>query len=170
MLTLLVLAPEAEASAVSVAGYEVMGMMDRIPGKPGDGPRGAPYAWSEKPGAPAVARAVATTAPDRTWAARMTVYAVLESGLELCAEGDGGKSLGPWQLQRAPREVACDPARAAAEWLARARQSESDCALLPRDERLAELVSGSCTNRGGRKLARWREVMVLSALGPGGVD
>jgi|SRR5579872_733113 len=151
----------AEESPVTET--EVLRMMSTVPGRPGD-PRSAAYRWDKKQGAPAVARAIVRTAPTREWAARMVVYAVHESGLQLdpCAEGDGGKSLGPWQVGGVPEKVACDPDQAARVWLRLALQSESDCASLPESERMAELVSGSCAK--GHQLARRREVLVLGAL------
>jgi hypothetical protein len=139
----------------------ILAMMDTVPSAPGN-PRSTAYRWSRKPSAPAVAHAIARVAPDREWAARMVVYAIHESGLSACASGDGGKSLGTWQLQGVSTETACDPQKAAPVWLAMARRSMADCSALPPAERLAELVSGSCER--GRRLARDREVLVLGAL------
>jgi hypothetical protein len=87
-------------------------------------------------------------------AALLGVYAYRESSLRACASGDGGKSLGPWQLQRLPPSVACAPADAARVWLHVARASIERCAELPLPERLAALASGSCAR--GRRLVRWR--------------
>jgi hypothetical protein len=159
------LAAPAAADGPTVTVDEVLSMMTRVPGRPGD-PRSVAYRWDKKKGAPAVARAIAATAPTRTWAARMVVYAIHESGLQLdpCASGDGGKSLGPWQLGGVREEVACDPAKAAPVWLTMARTSAQDCVKLPPDEAMAELVSGSCGQ--GRQLSRRREVLTLGALSP----
>jgi len=141
---------------------DVLIMMASVPSAPGD-PRSRPYRWDQVPGAGPIARAIAATAPDRLWAARMAVYAVHESALSAeCAVGDGKRSFGPWQLQGVARSVACDPAAAAPIWLERARHSLEDCSALPPHDRLAELTSGSCTR--GRQLARLREALVLGAL------
>ena len=152
-----------------VTPEDVLAMLSRIPGRVNDD-RSDAYRWETKRGAPAVARAIAASAPSRLWAARMAVYAVGESGLRTspCVTGDGGKSLGVWQLSDVGEAVACDPARAAPAWLAKAQKSFADCAALPEGERLAELASGACDR--GRRLARHREVLALGALGPGGVD
>lgn len=142
---------------------DVLAMMAKVPGRAGD-PHSAPYRWDQKKSAPAVALAIVHAAPSRLWAARMTVYAIFESSLETttCVVGDGGKSFGVWQLQT-DRAVACDPERAAPAWLAKAEQSQRDCARLQDAEQLAELASGSCDK--GRRLARAREVLVLGLLG-----
>jgi len=163
------LAAPAAADGPAVTADEVLAMMARVPGRPGD-PRSTAYRWDKKRGAPSVARAIAQTAPTREWAARMTVYAIHESGLQLepCASGDGGKSLGPWQLGGVREAVACDPDKAAPIWLAKARTSAQDCVKLSPDEAMAELVSGSCGK--GRQLARRREVLVLGALDAPGVE
>jgi hypothetical protein len=148
------------ADAVSVT--DVLAMMDTMPSAPGD-PKTHAYPWSKKRGAATVAQAIAATAPDREWAARMAIYAVHESALSTeCLAGDGGKSRGPWQLQGASSAVACDAMQAAPVWLAMAQRSIADCATLPVAERMAELTSGSCAR--GRQLARLRETFVLRAL------
>ena len=146
-----------------VTSAEVLKMMARIPGRPGD-PQSKPYSWDKKKGAPDVAEAIAAAAPTRGWAARMVVYALHESGVQLSPgiSGDGGKSKGPFQLQAIDEPVACDPLKAARIWLQFAERSEAHCILLPEAERMAELVSGSCGK--GRRLARRREVLVLAAL------
>lgn len=145
-----------------VSVTDVLAMMDTMPGEPGN-PKSVAYHWSKKPGAAPVARAIAATAPDREWAARMAVYTVHESGLSTeCVAGDGDRSHGAFQLQGVPNAVACDPMQAAPIWLARARQSIADCAALPESERMAELASGSCER--GHQIARLRESFVLRAL------
>jgi hypothetical protein len=87
-------------------------------------------------------------------AALLGLYAYRESSLRACASGDGGRSLGPWQLQRLPPALACAPADAARVWLHVARASFDLCGELPVAERLAALASGSCSR--GRRLVRWR--------------
>jgi len=153
----------ADAGDDRVSVTDVLAMMDTMPGAPGDPKSTTAYPWSRKRGAESVARAIAATAPDREWAARMAVYTIHESSLHTeCVAGDGGKSHGAFQLQGVPDAVACDPAKAAPVWLARARKSAEDCAALPPSERMAELTSGSCAR--GRMLARLRESFVLRAL------
>jgi hypothetical protein len=157
-LLLLTLWPALGAADDSnvVTKDDVLAMMAKLPGV---NRAGAPaYAWDRTQYAGKIADAIVQTAPTRTWAARMVVYAVRESGLQICAVGDGGLSLGPWQLQGVPRTVACEPKRAAPVWLAKARIALADCAKLPEKEQLAELVSGSCDK--GRKLASDRESWV----------
>jgi len=145
-----------------VAVDDVLTMMTVVPGAPGD-PHSRAHRWDRERGAQRIAEAIAETAPDREWAARMAVYAIHESGLHVeCVEGDGGESLGPFQLKGVSRKVACDPKVAAPVWLAMARASADHCRALPAFERMAELVSGNCGH--GHQLARLREAYVLSAL------
>lgn len=96
------------------------------------------------------------TGSKRGDAALMTVFSFHESRWRLwdpkrpgrCISGDGGKSLGPLQVQGLAEEVACAPAEAAARWLEIARSSIDRCGDL------TALVSGHCG--GAPKLARWR--------------
>lgn len=92
-------------------------------------------------------------------AALMLVFAYHESAFKTCAAGDSGKSLGVFQLQRLPRAVACDPARAAVVWLARAHESYAKCSMNDEDARLAALASGNCGH--GRVLSARREKLAL---------
>lgn len=148
------------ADPISVT--DILAMMDTMPGAPGN-PKSVAYHWSKKPGAVPIARAIAATAPDREWAARMAVYTVHESSLSTeCVAGDGGESHGAFQLKGVPEAVACDPSQAAPIWLAKARRSIEDCASLPASERMAELTSGSCEH--GHQVSRLRESYVLRAL------
>jgi hypothetical protein len=101
-----------------------------------------------------LAAAIAEVAPTRTAASLHVVYAAFEGGNQRCAAGDGGKSLGPYQLQRLPESVACDPLAAARIWQERANYSWKRCTKNPPEERLAQLASGSCDN--GRTLTRRR--------------
>jgi len=87
-------------------------------------------------------------------AALLLVWSFAESDWRACVAGDGGRSLGAFQLQMLDEKRACDVPTAAAEWLRRARRSEGVCAVLPPDERLAGLASGACDR--GRELARRR--------------
>lgn len=133
---------------------EVLGFMARLPGvETGD----LPGRWDHVGNARAVAKAIATVAPDRETAALMTVYAVYEGGNRACAVGDHGRSLGPFQLQGVPRAFACDPTWAARRWLVVAEASRNDCATSEHDDQLAELASGTCSR--GVQLARRREAL-----------
>jgi hypothetical protein len=120
--------------------------------------------WDRVGSAAKIAEAIAEVAPDRRTAAEMTVYAVYEGGNRACAVGDGGASLGPWQEQRVPASVACDPRQAAAVWLERAAKSRNDCAALPENEQLAALSSGNCGH--AHVLARRRDALARGLLGP----
>jgi len=95
--------------------------------------------------------------------ALMVVYAAYESALRPCAVGDGGKSLGVWQLQGVARAIACDPQRAAAHWFAAARASSALCGALPEEERLAALASGDCQH--ARRLVRERYALARRLVG-----
>jgi hypothetical protein len=132
---------------------DVLSMMQRVP--PGGYERGAD--------AIAMAEAIAELADGSitgdVWgdAALEVVYAAMESGNRHCAVGDGGKSLGYLQLQRASRAVACNPRQALAEWIRRAKEILVLCAANEPDERLAALASGSCDR--GRAVVRRRAKM-----------
>lgn len=103
-----------------------------------------------------LAEAIAAEAPDDEWARLTAVYAANEDmPMDACPAGDGGKALGPLQLQNASRRVACTPRLAVYEWLARARSSLQQCGTL------AIVASGRC-DRGtdlvaqrAREAARW---------------
>jgi hypothetical protein len=73
--------------------------------------------------------------------------------LDTCPKGDGGRAFGYWQLQ-AREEIGCSAFDAARYWLHYAHGSQSRCASLPLDERLAELHSGTCAR--GHVLSRFR--------------
>jgi hypothetical protein len=139
---------------------DVMGMIERVP--PGGYERGGD--------ALAIAAAIAELADGSitgdVWedAALVAVYSSLEGANRRCPVGDGGKSLGPLQLQRSSRAVACTPALAVAEWLRRARDSVARCAKLQPDERLAALASGSCDR--GRALVRQRAELARTIVAP----
>ena len=142
-----------------ITSADVLEMMSRLPSTEMGH---APYAWDRVGHAKEISEAIATVAPDRETAATMVVYSVYEGGNRRCAVGDGGKALGPFQLQGAPRAVACDPVQAARVWLAKANASLADCSNLAPDDRLAELVSGSCKH--GRVLARRRAALARMAV------
>jgi len=136
---------------------DVMAMIAQIPVQLG---HWKPAGFDRVPDAKAFAEAIADTADGsllgdvRNDAALMAVFVAYEGGFRKCPVGDGGKSLGGLQLQRASRRVACTPSLAVAEWLARAQESMQTCAGLPPEERLASLASGSC--QAGRSLVRRR--------------
>lgn len=142
-----------------VSASDVLSMMSRLPSTEMGH---APYAWDHVGHAQEIAEAIATVAPDRETAATMAVYAVYEGGNRRCAIGDGGKAIGPFQLQGASRAVACDPVQAARVWLAKANASRVDCAGLTPDDQLAELASGSCGH--GRVLSRRRAALARSVV------
>ena len=104
-------APEPEPKATAP---EVLSWMAKIPACESDKP-GCERAghWDKIGIAPEIAQAIVGAAPTRSAASLMTVYEVWEGGNARCAEGDGGRSLGPFQLQDRGREIACDPASAA---------------------------------------------------------
>ena len=59
--------------------------------------------------------------------ALMVVFAAKESANQLCPVGDGGKSLGTFQLQGVTADVACHPTLAIPVWIAEPRL-RSPCA------------------------------------------
>lgn len=146
-LAALLLATIAQAAAPAVTEPDVLRMMDGVPPSK-RAPETARYAWQGAGEARAVAHAIAAHAPDCREAARMVVWGVFESGLRSSAVGDGGKSVGVWQLQKkiVGDEVARDPMRAAGAWLAFARASRAACAASPPELRLAALAGGDCAH------------------------
>lgn len=84
-------------------------------------------------------------------AAEGVVFAAYESGNDRCAIGDGGKSVGAFQMGGLSRNVACDPRREFPLWLGAVKRSEQACVDNQESERLAALASGSC-NRGRQKV------------------
>jgi hypothetical protein len=76
-----------------------------------------------------------------------------DPSFRICAVGDGGKALGPFQLQNAPESIACDPTQAAKVWLIRAHANARLCKDNPPDVRLASLASGKC-DRGWKLTAK----------------
>lgn len=79
-----------------------------------------------------------------------------------CLTGDGGKALGPLQLQHTPAALACAPAPAAKIWLAMAHGSARRCSTLEEGARLAALASGNCDH--GREVSRRRMRAARAAL------
>lgn len=140
--------------------YErVIDFMRRVPEKAHPS---RPGRYDQAGDAKEIARAIADHAPDLDAASLMTVFAAYESSNEKCVGGDWDpvakvyRSWGAWQLQNVPKEVACDPERAAPIWLALKASAEATCSALPPEDRLAPLAGGSCSNRGGRAVSRHR--------------
>jgi hypothetical protein len=136
---------------VRVTPAQVLELMSRVPEKAHPSRAGR---YDQAGDAREIAAAIAGVAPERDTAALMTVYAAYESSNQKCVVGDGGRSWGTWQLQYVPREVACDPARAASVWLAMARDASTRCPQSPPDDRLSVLTGGSCSR--GVLVARTR--------------
>ena len=92
-------------------------------------------------------------------AAVMLEMAERESNFNRAAVGDHGRALGPWQLQHVPARLATEWRPAAAITYARLRVSAEQCPDAP----LAVYASGSCSNRGGRRVSafRMREVSLM---------
>lgn len=99
-----------------------------------------------------IAAVIAAGASNREEAALGVVYAAYESANHKCAHGDGGRSLGAWQMQRLPTAVACTPSLAFPQFLERARLSMQHCGSM------AEYVSGNCEH--GRQKAEKRAELV----------
>lgn len=95
-------------------------------------------------------------------AALGAVYSSDESANQRCRVGDGGQSVGAWQMKGLSKDAACTPAREFPLWLAAVRRSEAACAHNAPDERLAALASGSCDH--GRQKVRFRAVLARKIL------
>lgn len=149
----------AEEPAVSVA--DVLAIQAKVPNCEACTGRGA---YAHAGDARVIAGAIAQVARTRGDACDLAVYADFESGAQALAVGDGGRSLGAWQLQRVPARLAFEPAAAARVWLGVADASRALCADLPAAERLAALVSGSCAR--GRTKARRRDEIAREACAP----
>jgi hypothetical protein len=93
-------------------------------------------------------------------AALLATFSSFESGNDVHAAGDHGKSHGPLQIKYVPQQVAENPDRAVPIWIALAR--DGACAGLPTEEKLAGLA-GSCASAKARQKVRQR-VMAARAL------
>ena len=148
--------PEPEPSEAKVTAEDVLSWMAELP--PVEVPHTAeqkkPAHWEKIGNAPELAAVIAKLAPNRDAASLMTVYEVFEGGNQKCAVGDGGKALGPFQLQGVPESVACDAEAAGRVWLRKAKDSWETCKHNLPDEKLALLASGRCDK--GHVLARRR--------------
>lgn len=126
-------------------------------------------AFASDVAAVAVERPIAGT-PAET-AALLLAIASFESGgfradvMACRITGDGGRSLGPWQTQRAPRSVCTDHRAAARVALDRIEESWTMCG---RGE-LAGYTAGRCSSTVGRRIgaryaARAREWLRAAPL------
>ena len=86
-------------------------------------------------------------------AALMVVYAIYESGLRTCVKGDGGKSIGTFQIQGLD-SIACNPILAARAWIRIAKDAQAMCSDNSIETNLAALASGFCDR--GLKLVQHR--------------
>ncbi len=143
---------------------DVLAMMARLPAVevPHTDAQRQPGGFERIGVANALARAIADLTPHRQAASLMVVYAAYEGGNLRCAVGDGGASLGPYQLQDVPETIACDPIEASKVWIQKAKYSWRRCDKNPPEERLAHLASGSCDR--GRALARRRDAIARRIL------
>lgn len=80
-----------------------------------------------------------------------------ESRFRRDAVGDSHRSKGAYQLQGVPEALAFDVDRATVIAYARIRESAKACPASP----LAPYASGSCTNRGGRRISALRMAEAL---------
>jgi hypothetical protein len=144
-----------------VSPTEVLVMLARVRA-PEAAPR-EPGRYDRGPSARELAAAIARQASSREEAALAVVYAAYESGANAAAVGDGGKSLGAYQLRFVAEEVATDPDASTGVWLTRARAAARICSG-EADERLAALVSGRC--EAGRAKARRRAAMAHEVAAP----
>jgi hypothetical protein len=154
-------------SAPQITPGDVMGFFSRIPATQEGDERRLGH-WDRRPSALAAAAAIARHASSREVAARLAVYATLESGLNLKARGDRGHALGLLQLHNVTESLAFDPDQAIPWWLRLASQMQRLCAMNPPRERLAGLASGRC-NRGRKLVARREDIvdLVLGRRAPG---
>jgi hypothetical protein len=147
-VTLISIIPTS-ASAKVVSGVEVLEMMERVPSEcslmrrpPHWCPRG-PAGFERGRDARLIASAISSVAKSREEAALLAVFSSYESGNFARAVGDGGRSLGAWQIQGIGAG-AFDPYFAASYWLDLANRNIKGCWRNAPDERLASLASGSC--------------------------
>ena len=147
VVTLTLIAIDAHAQENTVSADDVIAMIVESPVQLGHWRKAG---FDKKPEAREIAEAIAAAADGsllgnvREDAALMAVYAAYEGGMRKCVVGDGGKSWGTWQMQRASWKIACTPSLAIQEWLSRAQWSTKACERFPLEERLAQLASGSC--------------------------
>jgi hypothetical protein len=168
------IAGDARPAGGAVTADEVLDMMDRLPGTE-MGTK--PYRWRYVHDAQQIAPVIARVAVSREQAAKMIVWGGHESGFTIKAAGDCDKlptgqigachSFGWLQLgdKRLPKEQAFDPEVAARTWLGLIEQSEQACAQLPEDERDAQVASGNCSYRAGRKISARRAHLLRVVLG-----
>lgn len=95
----------------------------------------------------------------------MAIFSSYESGNKADAIGDGGKSLGAFQVRYASPEVAFDPARAVLWWRSIAVGSLKACEKNDPDERLAS-VAGGCSYPSARRKVRQRVKIARELVSP----
>lgn len=159
-------APKPAVTVPAMPEEDVLLFMSKVPDVEVC-PKGRPERagrWEKRPHAKLVAKAISLAAQTREEAGRMSIYAIFESNLNPYAVGDGGHSLGIWQLQGVLPASAFDPLQAAPIWLARSRENADLCLKQGNapDEALAALASGSCSR--GRALVRRREELLRRIL------
>jgi hypothetical protein len=151
-------APQARASS-AVSTDDVLAMAALLPQEG----RIKPAGYEKSGDARAIAAGIASVSGSREEAAMLLTYAAYESSLTIGAVGDGGKSLGPWQLRYVGSEVAQDPARAAHYWLWLAGETRKLCAQNAPDEQLAALASGSCARARAKVRKRAETARAIAA-------
>jgi hypothetical protein len=93
-----------------------------------------------------IVKAAVAHARDLEEAVTVSAWSAWETNFKTTLRGDGGKSVGPLQLQAhvlAP-EKAVDPELSIIAWLNLKHRAEVECAKNPEDERLALIASGNC--------------------------
>jgi len=91
-------------------------------------------------------KAAVAHAKDLEEAVTVSAWAAWETNFKTALRGDGGKSVGPLQLQAhilAP-EKAVDSELSIIAWLNLKHRAEVECIHNPADERLALIASGNC--------------------------
>lgn len=159
LLALAILTIDVSARAEELESKDVLAIMAKVPNECalyGACQKGA-AGFDRTKDAAEIAAAIAVGASSREEAALGVVYAAYESANRKCAHGDGGKSLGTWQMQRLSETVACTPALAFPIFLERARLSLAHCGTM------AEYVSGNC-DHGRDKAARRAELVARLAM------
>ena len=104
-----------------------------------------------------IAAVIAAGTSSREDAVLSAVYAAFESNNHKRARGDGGMSLGVWQMQRLAPDVAFNPTLALPVFLERAHRSMEHCGTM------AEYVSGNC-DHGRQKAAKRAELIARLAM------
>jgi hypothetical protein len=118
-------------------------------------------------GAKAVVKAAVAHARDLEEAVTVSAWSGWETNFRTELRGDGGKSVGPLQLQEhvLTADDAVDPDKAVVAWLNLKHRAEVECIQNPQNERLALIASGNCF-MGRRKVAHRAKAVsdVLAAI------